>query len=284
MRPSPARPDRRPNRSYGPRACGPRPCRSRPARSLRAPQSLHCAPGQSFARPCSPHAASNISSEAGPDRETPSLHLPKMPATEIRSGEARRPPWWAGKWMISKPTSPADRRKRSLQPQARVALIAYAKTADIERLRLSRAIQAAIKRKGRSISGFLQCFYRIGRKTIPLAYRIGQRIDPLPEFLFQNLAGLADLFPLPFARELAKDVMCVGVRTECHAVILHLASFVPVQEQAFLAALRARCLANFFEFCNKPRRVFHLRLNKGVQDLHAYSPGSVLLQVECRRS
>src|SRR5690242_6767570 len=186
--------------------------------------------------------------------------------------------------MTSKPTRPADRRKRSLQPQARVALIAYAKAADVERPNVSRAIQPAIKRKGRSVSGFFQCFYCIGRKTIALAYWIRQCIDLLLELAFQDLAGLADLLSLPFGRELAEDVMRVGVRAERHAVILHFASLIPVQKQAFLAAPRARRLADFFQLCNKARRVLHFRLNEGVQDLHADSPGPFLLQIERRRS
>src|SRR5690348_609037 len=186
--------------------------------------------------------------------------------------------------MTSKPTRPADRRKRSLQPQARVALIAYAKAADVERPNVSRAIQPAIKRKGRSISGFFQRFYCIGRKTVPLAYWIRQRIDLLLEFAFQDLAGLADLLSLPFGRELTEDVMCVGVRAERHAVLSHLARFVPVQKQAFLAALRRRRLADFLQLRDKTRRILHLRLNEGVQDLHAHSPGPILLQIECRRS
>src|SRR5690348_10579700 len=133
--------------------------------------------------------------------------------------------------MTSKPTRPAERRKGSLQPQARIALIAYAKAADVERPNVPRAIQPAIKGKGRSISRFFQRFYCIGRKTIPLAYWIRQRIDLLLELAFQDLAGLANLLPLPLGRELAEDVMCVGVRAERHAVILHFARFVPVQEQ-----------------------------------------------------
>src|SRR5579859_1911682 len=73
------------------------------------------------------------------------------------------------------------------------------------------------------------------------------------------------------------------MRPERHAVLLHVACFVPVQKTTFSFAFRTCYVAYFLEIRYEAFGILYSRLRKEPQDLHAYLVCSIARQVKDRR-